>query len=196
MLRVGLTGGIGSGKSTVAHQFGARGVPIIDTDQIAHAMVQPGTAALADIIKQYGDGVLDTRGALNRDKLRTLVFNDSEERKRLETILHPRIRAEVKRQLDGLDAPYVIVAVPLLIETGFDDLVDRILVVDADETLQIERTTRRSGIAAQEIQKIISAQAAREQRLARADDVIDNNGDLVALERQVTQLHQRYLSLA
>jgi dephospho-CoA kinase len=196
MLRVGLTGGIGSGKSTVADFFAARGVPVIDTDQIAHELVAPGEAAYRDIVAHFGNDVLDANGALDRIKLRARVFDDAGERERLESILHPRIRAEVKRRLNRIDKGYAIVVVPLLIETGFDGLIDRILVVDADEALQVDRVAKRSGMTATEVGKIMTAQATRQQRLARADDIIENSGGLPELEQRVAQLHQRYLALA
>jgi dephospho-CoA kinase len=195
MLHVGLTGGIGSGKSTVAELFAAFGAPVVDTDHIARELVLPGTPSHTEIVAQFGRDVLDLSGQLDRKKLRARVFNDMDERRRLEAILHPRIRTEVKRQLNALDATYVIVVVPLLIETGFDGLIDRVLVVDANEASQIARVAKRSGLETAEIQKIIAAQATREQRLMHADDVIDNNGDLAALERQVAQLHQRYSTM-
>lgn len=196
MLRVGLTGGIGSGKSTVANLFSTRGATIIDTDEIAHDLVTPGQAAYRDIIDQFGKNVLDPSGVLDRSKLRVRVFENPFERERLESILHPRIRAAVEQRLNQIDAGYAIVVVPLLIETGFVDLVDRILVVDADEALQIERVAKRRGMTPADVAKIMAAQAARKQRLARADDVIVNNSGLIELEQRVAELHERYLSLA
>jgi dephospho-CoA kinase len=196
MLRVGLTGGIGSGKSTVADFFAARGVPVIDTDELARELVRPGEAAHTEIVRQFGPDVLDTSGALDRGKMRNRVFNDPMQRKRLEAILHPRIRAEVQQQLASFNAPYAIIAVPLLIETGGGDLVDRILVVDCDESLQVQRVAARSGLEPAELRRIMTAQASRKERLAHADDVIENNADLVQLEKQVTRLHERYLTLA
>lgn len=196
MLRVGLTGGIGSGKSTVAAYFAARGAPVIDTDELARQLVTPGQPALAEIIAQFGPGILDSAGGIDRAKLRDRVFRDPAERQRLESILHARIRAEVERHLERCADPYAIVAVPLLVETGFGDLVDRVLLVDCDETLQIERTAARSGMAKSDIERIMAAQASRQQRRAGADDVIENNAGLIELEQQVARLHERYLALA
>ena len=196
MLRVGLTGGIGSGKSTVAAMFAARGVPVIDTDEIARELVKPGQPAYRDIVQRFGNDILDAGGVLNRAKLRVRVFDDSADREQLEAILHPRIREEVIRRLNQIRQGYAIVVVPLLIETGFDGLTNRILVVDADESLRIERVTARNGMNPTEIRKIMATQATRQQRLARADDVIENDGELEQLEQRVAQLHQRYLSLA
>lgn len=196
MLRIGLTGGIGSGKSAAALLFSARGAPIIDTDEIARALVEPGQPAYDEIIKSFGGDILDGNRRIDRDKLRERVFDNAAERQRLEAILHPRIREVVRAKIADLDSPYCIVVVPLLIESGFDDLVDRVLVVDANENLQIQRTVTRSGLSEPEIRKIMSAQATRAQRLQRADDVIENNADRKHLEKEVERLHHWYLSLA
>ena len=196
MLRIGLTGGIGSGKSAAALLFSARGAPIIDTDEIARALVEPGQPAYDEIVNSFREAILDGNRRIDRDKLRERVFDNAPERQRLEAILHPRIREVVRAKIAGLDAPYCIVVVPLLIESGFDDLVDRILVVDATENLQIHRTLTRSGLSEPEIRKIMSAQATRAQRLQRADDVIENNADRKHLEKEVERLHHWYLSLA
>ena len=196
MLRIGLTGGIGSGKSAAALLFSARGAPIIDTDEIARALVEPGQPAYDEIIKSFGGDILDGNRRIDRDKLRERVFDNAAERQRLEAILHPRIREVVRAKIADLDSPYCIVVVPLLIESGFDDLVDRVLVVDANENLQIQRTVTRSGLSEPEIRKIMSAQATRAQRLQRADDVIENNADRKQLEKEVERLHHWYLSLA
>jgi len=196
MLRIGLTGGIGSGKSAAALLFSARGAPIIDTDEIARALVEPGQPAYDEIIKSFGGDILDGNRRIDRGKLRERVFDNAAERQRLEAILHPRIREVVRAKIADLDSPYCIVVVPLLIESGFDDLVDRVLVVDANENLQIQRTVTRSGLSEPEIRKIMSAQATRAQRLQRADDVIENNADRKHLEKEVERLHHWYLSLA
>lgn len=195
MLRIGLTGGIGSGKSAVAERFAARGVPVIDTDVVAREVVAPGEPALAEIVAAFGTGVLDAAGRLDRRRLRERVFADESARRRLEGILHPRIRTAVQQRLEALDAPYCIIVVPLLIETGFGP-VDRVLVVDVDETRQIERTSRRDEVSPESVRRIMDTQASRQARLARADDVISNNGGLDDLERQVEALHRRYLALA
>ena len=196
MLRIGLTGGIGSGKSAAALLFSARGAPIIDTDEIARTLVEPGQPAYDEIVKSFSEDILDGNHRIDRDKLRERVFDNAAERQRLEAILHPRIREVVRAKIADLDTPYCIVVVPLLIESGFDDLVDRVLVVDASENLQIQRTVTRSGLSEPEIRKIMSAQATRAQRLQRADDVIENNADRKQLEKEVERLHHWYLSLA
>jgi dephospho-CoA kinase len=196
MLRIGLTGGIGSGKSTVAALFATRGVPVIDTDEIAHRLSQPGQAAFDEIVRDFGQGILDENRRIDRNRLRERVFDNDDERRRLETILHPHIRAAAQEKLAELSAPYCVLVVPLLIEAGFQDLTDRILVVDAHENMQIQRTAARSGMSEAEIRKIMSAQASRAQRLQKADDVIDNNSDRKKLEAEVERIHQWYLSLA
>jgi len=196
MLRIGLTGGIGSGKSAAALLFSSRGVPVIDTDEIARFLVEPGQPAYDEIIRNFGEGILDRNRRIDRDMLRERVFDNAVERQRLEAILHPRIREVVRTKVAELDSPYCIVVVPLLIESGFADLVDRVLVIDATENLQIQRTMARSGLNEPEIRKIISAQATRAQRLQKADDVIENNTDRKQLEKEVERLHHWYLSLA
>jgi len=196
MLRIGLTGGIGSGKSTVASLLTTRGVPIIDTDEIAHRLTEPGQSACDEIVRIFGQDILDATRKLDRNKLRERVFENAGERQRLEAILHPYIREVVREKLEDLHAPYCILVVPLLIESGFIDLVDRVLVVDASEGVQIQRTAARSGLTEPEIRKIIAAQVSRAQRLQKADEVIDNNGDRKHLEKEVERLHQWYLSLA
>lgn len=196
MLRVGLTGGIGSGKSTIASLFVMRGVPVIDTDEIARSLMEPCQECYDEIVRIFGDAILDGNRRIDRERLRQRVFDNADERHRLEAILHPRIRDIVRDRLDAIEAPYVVVVVPLLIESGFTDLVDRVLVVDTLENVQIQRTATRSGLSEPEIRKIMSAQASRAQRLQLANDVIENNGDRKQLEADVERMHQWYLSLA
>jgi dephospho-CoA kinase len=196
MLVVGLTGGIGSGKSTVARMFAELGVPVIDMDDIARELVAPGQPALQKIVEAFGAEVLDRSGQLDRRALRQRIFNDPAQRKQLEAILHPLIRAEVQRRIRQCQAPYCIVVIPLLIESGQRDLVDRILVNDAPETVQIERTRQRDRISEAEVRKILASQADRQARLAAANDVLDTNTNLENLKEKVNQLHQHYLQLA
>ena len=196
MLRIGLTGGIGSGKSTVAALFAARGVPVIDADIVARERVEPGQPALDEITAAFGRELLDEAGRLNRARLRDLVFADPARRERLEAILHPRIRAEMERRLADCSAPYALLVIPLLFEADQRDLVDRVLVVDLPENEQRTRVIARDALPAGQIDAILAAQASRKQRHDGADDLIDNSGDPAALERQVDTLHARYLRLA
>ena len=196
MLVIGLTGGIASGKSLAARRFAELGVPVLDADRIAHELVMPGSPALEEIGRAFGPEMLDARGALRRDRLRRLVFADPEARRRLEAILHPRIRAEMLARLRRLDAPYAVLMIPLLVETGQHSLVDRVLVIDAPEALQRERLARRDGLDQATIGQILAAQADRETRLAAADDVVLNDAGPDELRAAVDALHRRYLRLA
>lgn len=194
---VGLTGGIGSGKSAAADLFAELGAAIVDTDQIAHALTAPGGAVMAAIRESFGDGVLNGDGALNRPAMRALAFESPEARKRLEGILHPMIRQESERQCLAASAPYVILAVPLLIESGaYRERVHRLCVVDCPEAVQVARVMQRSGLDELQVRAIMAAQASRAERLAAADDVVDNAGSLEALRTQVARLHSGYLALA
>jgi dephospho-CoA kinase len=196
MLVIGLTGGIGSGKSAVAERFAARGVPIIDTDVIAREVVEPGTTGLAGVVEAFGPDVLDAEGRLERSRLGARVFSDPVQRQRLEAILHPLIREEMARRIAGLHAPYCVAVIPLLLETGQSALVDRVLVVDAPDEERYRRVEARDARPRAEIAAIMQAQIGRRERLAAADDVLANDGDLAHLERQVEALHHRYLQIA
>ena len=196
MLVIGLTGGIASGKTTVSDRFAALGVPVIDTDRIAREVVAPGTDGLHRLVQAFGSGVLLADGQLDRGALRQRVFSDPAERGRLEGILHPLIRETALARLAALDAPYAIVVVPLLLETDFHTLVQRILVVDAEEHLQRQRLQERDGCSAEEAGRILAAQASRRRRRQAANDILCNNDDLDALDRQIRELHRRYLTLA
>jgi dephospho-CoA kinase len=195
---VGLTGGIGSGKSAAAERFGALGAGIVDTDLIAHQLTAPGGKALGALRAAFGDGVLGAEGAMDRVAMRERVFADPLARQRLEGILHPLIRAECEARAAVLSAaPYLMLVVPLLVESGaYQGRCQRVCVVDCPEDLQVQRVARRNGLAEDQVRAIMAAQATRQERLAFADDVVDNSGDLPALFRQVDVLHQRYLALA
>jgi dephospho-CoA kinase len=194
--RVALTGGIASGKSTVAGLFAARGVSVIDTDLIARQVIEPGEPALAAVIEAFGCGVLGPDGRLDRPRMRERVFADPAARRRLEAILHPAIRAEMERQARAAGGPYQLLVIPLLVEAGRRDHVDRVLVVDVPEATQIERLMRRDGVPRGQAEAALRAQATRDARLALADDVIENTDDLAALEAQVEALHRDYLRRA
>lgn len=194
---VGLTGGIGSGKSAAAEEFGRLGAAVVDADAIAHELTRAGGAAIDPLRRAFGDECLDGTGAMDRTRMRRVVFSDPEAKRRLEALLHPMIRAEADRRIAAADAPYVVHVVPLLLESaGYRKRVSRVLVVDCPPSVQIERVGRRSGLSAEDIQRIIDTQMPREMRLAAADDVIDNSGSLDALHKQVRALHERYLAMA
>lgn len=196
MLIVGLTGGIGSGKSTVAERFAARGVPVIDADAVAREVVEPGTVGLARIVEAFGQDILDENGRLSRSRLGARIFQAPGARKRLEAILHPLIRVEMQRRIAHITAPYCVLVIPLLIESGQSDLVHRVLVVDTPRELQYRRVMARDKRPPAEIEAILDAQVSREDRLAAAHDIIVNDTDLDALDRQVARLHQHYLELS
>lgn len=195
MLIIGLTGGIGSGKTTVADMFSARGVPVIDADVVARSLVEPGSPAIDEIRADFGDQVLTPNGELDRSAMRELVFADAHKRKRLEAILHPRIRAQMQHEASRAPGPYCLLVIPLLVEVGQQALVDRVLVVDVSVDTQLERVLQRDSLTREQAEAMINSQATREQRLAAADDVIVNNGDLEHLEEQVEKLHEKYLML-
>jgi dephospho-CoA kinase len=191
---VGLTGGIGSGKSAAAAEFERLGATVVDTDAIAHELTATGGPAVSKIRKRFGSEVLDASGALDRKRMRDRVFADPAARKALEGLLHPLIREESRRRIERAPGPYVVHVVPLLVESpDYRRRVDRVLVVDAPEELQLERVRRRSGLADDEVRAIVAAQATRAQRLAAADDVIENRGTIDALREQVAALHRKYL---
>jgi len=194
---VGLTGGIGSGKSAAADEFAALGASVVDTDAIARELTDKGGAALADIERRFGAAFLDASGAMNRKKMRDHVFADPAAKQALENLLHPLIREESARRITEASGPYVVHVVPLLLESpGYRDRVDRVLVVDASEQAQLARVRARSGLSADEVRAIMRTQVSRAERLAGADDVIDNSGSLEALRKQVGALHQKYLQFA
>ncbi len=192
---LGLTGGIGSGKSAVAEQFASLGVHTVDADQAARWVVEPGRLALRQIAQHFGDGVLLPTGELNRAALRERIFADPAERQWLERLLHPLIRSEIADHLARADSPYSIMVSPLLIESGQYRTVDRVLVVDVPEVLQIARTVARDQASEEQVRAILKVQAAREERLRHADDVLVNDRDLSWLRSEVERLHHFYLQL-
>lgn len=197
MFTVGLTGGIGSGKSTVADLFAELGVPVIDTDLIAHQLTAQNGEALKEIRDTFPDAVMRADGTLDRADLRRIVFSNVAARKQLEAILHPRIRQEVEYRLNQLHSPYAMIVIPLLVEThDYRDLLNRVLVVDCTEAEQIERTMARSKLSREDVVAILGAQVSREQRLAVANDVLTNMTTRETLRTEVSMLHQRYLNSA
>lgn len=196
MLTIGLTGGIGSGKSEVSRRFEALGIVVADADLAARVVVEPGQPALAAISKHFGNDILSPDGSLNRALLRQKIFANADDKAWLESLLHPLIASEIQRQLDDAQSPYSILSSPLLLETEQWRNVDRILVIDTREEVQITRSCRRDSNSEAQIRSIMASQIARDERLKRAHDIIDNNGSISALQEQVERLHQQYLCAA
>ncbi|MBT8131451.1 MAG: dephospho-CoA kinase [Gammaproteobacteria bacterium] len=192
-MKIGLTGGIASGKTTVANLFAELGVPVIDTDVIAREIVEPGQPALSALVQAFGKDILDDDGRLNRRRMRDRIFSNDDERRRLESILHPIIGEQLLRQSEAAGGAYQILVVPLLMETGMACRVDRVLVVDCSPQTQIERLTQRDGETKASARRILDAQIDRARRLAIADDVVVNDGDPEQVRAQVQELHRRYL---
>jgi len=195
-LVIGVTGGIGSGKSTVCSAFESFGIPVIDTDQVAREVVVPGSEGLADVVNEFGSEILASDGTLDRAALRRIVFADPERRRRLEALLHPRIRTHVRALVDTVSTPYCLIGIPLLVERGNSQQVERVLVVDCPEDVQIARVIARDKLTAQEVRAIMRTQATRQERLDMADDVVVNATDLATVQAQVEALHAKYLALA
>ena len=196
-LVIGLTGGIGSGKTAAAEEFARLGATVVDTDKIAHQLTSAGGAAIAGVRDLFGDDYIDSAGAMDRRRMRERVFADPGARQQLEALLHPLIREESRRSIAEAKGPYVVHVVPLLVESpDYRRRVDRVLVVDCPEDVQLARVRERSGLPEEEVRRIIATQATRAMRQAAADDVIDNGGSLDALFAQVRALHRRYLQLA
>ncbi|MFT7414010.1 MAG: dephospho-CoA kinase [Methylophagaceae bacterium] len=196
MLKIGLTGGIASGKSTVCRLFAQHGIPIIDADVIARQLVEQKQEAYNEIVDTFGVDICRPNGELNRQYLRQLIFTDDKAKQQLEMILHPRIRLQLIKQSDALNTPYCLLAIPLLVEANMVGLVDRILVVDIDLSLQMTRLRARDNITSDDAQFIINSQASRQQRLVCADDIILNNNGFKNINKHVDNLHKKYLSLA
>ncbi len=196
MFCVGLTGGIGSGKTTVSDAFNELGITIVDTDVIAREIVRPKSYCLDEIETRYGKKILDKDGALDRKKLRAIIFQDDSEKHWLESLMHPVIRQHTEQQIQSATSPYVILSSPLLIESPDVELVDRVLVVDVPESTQVSRTHLRDGVDKTQIQRTIEVQLTRQERLDRADDIIDNSLDKSHTLEQVKRLHKTYLALS
>ncbi|NEX90760.1 dephospho-CoA kinase [Aeromonas rivipollensis] len=197
MYVVAITGGIGSGKTTVANQFAALGIEVVDADLIAREVVEPGTPALTAIASHFGPGILDEQGRLDRRALRERIFSDPAAKSWLNALLHPIIRSEMLRQCAAANSPYCLLVVPLLVENRLTGLADRVLVIDVDEATQIERTCRRDGVSREQAQAILASQASRSERLAMADDVLDNqSGTTETIRERILALHETYLAFA
>ena len=192
LLRVGLTGGIGSGKTTVKNFFNELGSPTIDADEISHRITKPGQAAFDEVVALFGKESLDETGNLDRKRLRALIFDEPGLKQKLEAIIHPRVRAQIREFTDRVDYPYCIICIPLLLETGAQSTVDRVLVVDAPKELQVARVSRRDNADERQTRSIMRSQAGREQRLHAAHDIIVNDGNISDLKAQVDNLHERY----
>jgi len=195
-LRIGLTGGIASGKSTVEQRFTELGVPVINADDSARAVVVRGHPGLVAVVERFGPGILTPQGELDRRELRSLIFSDAARRRELEAILHPLIRADMEQRTSQAAGPYVVLSIPLLVEGNTRGRCDRILVVDADESLQLARLMSRDAVSEAEARATLAAQASRAARLAAADDVLVNSGTVADLRQAVDGLHRRYLELA
>jgi dephospho-CoA kinase len=196
MLTVGITGGIGSGKSTVAEYFRRLGVPVIDADLITRELTRPGHPVYQRVIERFGCGIIGNNGQLERRKLRGVVFQNSKARKDLERIIHPEVWTEIFKQLEAFDSAYTLVVVPLMVESDRVNIFDRVIVVDCDEKNQIERVVRRDGCTEDEVKAIIRVQAPHQARLAIATDIIHNTGDVAKLELDVKQLHNQFVGFA
>lgn len=197
MYVVAITGGIGSGKTTIANQFAALGIEVVDADLIAREVVAPGTPALAAITSHFGPEILTEQGLLDRRVLRERIFSDPAAKSWLNALLHPIIRSEMLRQCAAVSSPYCLLVVPLLVENRLTELADRVLVIDVDEATQIERTCRRDGVSREQAQAILASQANRSERLAMADDVLDNqSGTTETIRERILALHETYLAFA
>lgn len=197
MYVVAITGGIGSGKTTVANQFAALGIEVVDADLIAREVVAPGTPALAAIVNHFGPEILTEQGLLDRRVLRERIFSDPAAKSWLNALLHPIIRSEMLRQCAAVSSPYCLLVVPLLVENRLTELADRVLVIDVDEATQIERTCRRDGVSREQAEAILASQANRSERLAMADDVLDNqSGTTETIRERILALHETYLAFA
>jgi len=196
MLVIGLTGGIGSGKSTVASFFEAKGITILDADLVARELTNPNKPALTKIIAHFGNDAANADGSLNRTHLRSIIFSDNKQRVWLEQLLHPLIREQMQAQLKQVTSPYCIAVIPLLLEVEFYSFINRILVIDAPPSEQVKRVMTRDNAAQSDVEAILKSQATREQRRAKAHDVINNDCNIEQLKQQVNRLHQEYLKLA
>lgn len=196
MLIVGLTGGIASGKSTASKFFHNLRVPVFDADVIVHDLIQPGNDTYAEVVKEFGPEIVQSDGTIDKAKLRTIIFSSQKHRRQLESIIHPKVRKRLKKNIAQTDTAYCIVCIPLLVETHQQDLVQRILVIDTPKEIQIERLKKRDTISSEQANNILAAQASRDERLAAANDVIMNNAGIENFYAQLNNMHENYLALA
>ena len=195
MLIIGLTGGIGSGKSVASDKFASLGITVVDADVVSRTVVEPGMPALKEIKSHFGSEIIASDGQLDRTKLREIIASDAEERKWLESVLLPRIGEQITNEISESSTPYTIFVAPLLLETNSDNMCSRVLVVDVAEEVQIQRTTKRDQMLGEQIEKIVAAQMSRKERLEKADDVLENAGTIRELQDQVEELHHNYLEM-
>ena len=195
MLIIGLTGGIGSGKSVASDKFASLGITVVDADVASRTVVEPGMPALKEIESHFGSEIIAGDGQLDRTKLREIIASDAEERKWLESVLHPRIGEQITKEISESSSPYTIFVAPLLLETNSDNMCSRVLVVDVAEEVQIQRTIKRDQMLGEQIEKIVAAQMSRKERLEKADDVLENAGTIRELQDQVEELHHKYLEM-
>ena len=195
MLIIGLTGGIGSGKSVASDKFASLGITVVDADVASRTVVEPGMPALKELESHFGSEIIADDGQLDRTKLREIIASDAEERKWLESVLHPRIGEQITKEISESSSPYTIFVAPLLLETNSDNMCSRVLVVDVAEEVQIQRTIKRDQMLGEQIEKIVAAQMSRKERLEKADDVLENAGTIRELQDQVEELHHKYLEM-
>ncbi len=196
MLIIGLTGGIGSGKSVASDKFASLGITVVDADVASRTVVEPGKPALKEIEDHFGPEVLEKNGTLNRSKLREIITSNAKERKWLESVLHPRIGEQITKEISESKSPYTLFVAPLLLETNSQAMCSRIVVVDVPQEIQIKRTAQRDQVSSDQVEKLVSAQMKRDSRLERADDVLSNTGTIEELEKKVEELHKKYLKMA
>ena len=196
MLIIGLTGGIGSGKSVASDKFKSLGVAVVDADVASRTVVEPGKPALKEIQDHFGSGIITTEGKLDRNKLREIIATDAEERKWLESVLHPKIGEQITKEISESTSVYTLFVAPLLLETNSQEICSRVVVVDVPKDVQIRRTAKRDKVSSNQVEQMVAAQMKREKRLEKADDVLLNNGTIEDLEKQVEELHKKYIQMA
>ena len=196
MLIIGLTGGIGSGKSVASDKFKSLGIVVVDADVASRTVVEPGKPALKEIQDHFGSGIITAEGKLDRNKLREIIATDSKERKWLESVLHPKIGEQITKEISESTSIYTLFVAPLLLETNSQEMCSRVVVVDVPKDVQIQRTAKRDKVSSNQVEQMVAAQMKREKRLEKADDVLLNNGTIEDLEKQVEELHKKYIQMA